>query len=459
MSDKTGRQRRYFGTDGVRGRVGHAPITPDVILKLGWAAGRTLAKADGARGERPAVLIGKDTRISGYLLEAALEAGLSAAGVDTYLCGPLPTPAIAYLTRALRLSAGIVISASHNPFDDNGIKFFSAGGAKLPDDVELDIEREMERPLACSPSAELGKAFRVADAPGRYIEFCKSTFPNERDLRGCKIVVDCANGAGYHVAPPVFHELGAEVIAVADEPNGTNINAEVGATHPAHLVAHVRAHDADFGIALDGDGDRLVMADGHGRLYDGDQLLYVIARDYQRRGALAGGVVGTLMSNLGFEQALAAAGIPLRRAKVGDRYVLEEMVAHGWHLGGENSGHVICLDKHTTGDATIAALAVLRALIEQKTTLAEAAAPVTLFPQRLINVPVQRDWDWRRSEAVVNAERSAVSSLGAAGRVLLRPSGTEPVLRVMVEARERALADLHAESLADAIAAAAGQRL
>ena len=458
MSEKTRRQRRYFGTDGMRGRVGEAPITPDVILKLGWAAGRTLAKAD-ARGERPAVLIGKDTRISGYLLEATLEAGLSAAGVDTYLCGPLPTPAIAYLTRALRLSAGIVISASHNPFDDNGIKFFSAGGAKLPDDVELAIEREMERPLVCAPSAELGKAFRVADAPGRSIEFCKSTFPNERDLRGCRIVVDCANGAGYHVAPPVFHELGAEVIAVADEPNGTNINAQVGATHPAFLAEQVRKHGADYGVALDGDGDRLIMADSDGRLYDGDQLLYVIARDYQRRGVLAGGVVGTLMSNLGFEQALSQAGIALLRTRVGDRYVLEEMVARGFHLGGENSGHMICLDKHTTGDATIAALAVLRALIEQKTTLAEAAAPVALFPQRLINVPVRRDWDWRANEAVIDAERLAVSSLGGSGRVLLRPSGTEPVLRVMVEARERNLADLHAESLAHAIATAAGQRL
>ena len=459
MTKKTGAQRRYFGTDGVRGRVGEAPITPDVVLKLGWAAGRTLAQADSARGERPAVLIGKDTRISGYLLEAALEAGLSAAGVDTYLCGPLPTPAIAYLTRALRLSAGIVISASHNPFDDNGIKFFSAAGAKLPDNVELAIEREMEQPLACAPSAELGKAFRVGDAPGRYIEFCKSTFPNELDLRGLRIVVDCANGAGYHVAPPVFHELGAEVIPIADAPNGTNINALVGATHPAHLVERVRAHSADFGIALDGDGDRLVMSDCDGRVYDGDQLLYVIARDYQRRGALAGGVVGTLMSNLGFEQALAHAGIALFRAKVGDRYVLEEMVVRGWYLGGENSGHMICLDKHTTGDATIAALAVLRALIEQKTTLAEAAAPVALFPQRLINVPVRRDWDWRANEAVRDAERSAVSSLGSAGRVLLRPSGTEPVLRVMVEARERALADRHAESLAHAIATAAGQML
>jgi phosphoglucosamine mutase len=459
MTQKTSRQRRYFGTDGVRGRVGEAPITPDLILKLGWAAGRTLARGEGARGERPAVLIGKDTRISGYLLEAALEAGLSAAGVDTYLCGPLPTPGIAYLTRALRLSAGIVISASHNPFDDNGIKFFSGGGTKLPDDVELAIEREMDQPLACAPSAELGKAFRVGDAGGRYIEFCKSTFPNELDLRGCKIVVDCAHGAAYHVAPPVLHELGADVIALGDAPNGVNINQDVGATHPAYLAAQVREHGADFGIALDGDGDRLAMADRDGIVYDGDQLLYVIARDYQRRGALSGGVVGTQMSNLGFEQALSHAGIAMFRAKVGDRYVLEELVARRWQLGGENSGHMILLDKHTTGDAIIAALAVLRALIEQKRTLAESAAPVTLFPQRLINVPVQRGWDWRRNADILKAERSAISSLGDAGRVLLRPSGTEPVLRVMVEARERALADEHAETLAHAIAAAAGQAL
>jgi phosphoglucosamine mutase len=403
------------------------------------------------------VLIGKDTRISGYLLEAALEAGLSAAGVDVYLCGPLPTPAIAYLTRALRLSAGIVISASHNPFDDNGIKFFSGAGAKLPDEVEVEIEREMERPLACAPSADLGKAYRVADAPGRYIEFCKSTFPNERDLRGLSIVVDCAHGAGYHVTPPVFHELGAEVVAVGDDPNGTNINDGVGATHPAHIAEQVRKYGADYGIALDGDGDRLVMVDGDGRIYDGDQLLYVIACDYQRRGKLTGGVVGTLMSNLGFEEALRQAGIPLHRAKVGDRYVLEELVGHHWQLGGENSGHLICLDKHTTGDATIAALAVLRALIEQETTLANASAPVTLFPQRLINVPVRRGWDWQANEAVLDAERVAVTSLGNAGRVLLRPSGTEPVLRVMVEARDAMLANAHAESLASAIASAASK--
>jgi len=449
--------RRYFGTDGIRGRVGESPITPDVVMKLGWAAGRTLARADAARGERPALLIGKDTRISGYLLEAALEAGLSAAGVDVYLCGPLPTPAIAYLTRALRLSAGIVISASHNPFDDNGIKFFSGTGAKLPDDAELAIEREMELPLTCAPSAELGKAFRVGDAPGRYIEFCKSTFPNELHLRGLRIVVDCAHGAAYQVAPHVFHELGADVIAIGDDPNGTNINDGVGATHPSHLADEVRARGADYGIALDGDGDRLVMVDRDGRIFDGDQLLYVVARDYQRRNRLAGGVVGTLMSNLGFEQALADAGVPLHRAKVGDRYVLEEMLARHWQLGGENSGHLICLDKHTTGDAIIAALAVLRALIEQGTPLAAAAAPVTLFPQRLINVPVRRGWDWQANEAVLDAERLAISSLGTAGRVLLRPSGTEPVLRVMVEARDAMLANSHAETLAHVIAAAAGK--
>jgi len=449
--------RRYFGTDGIRGRVGESPITPDVVMKLGWAAGRTLARADAARGERPALLIGKDTRISGYLLEAALEAGLSAAGVDVYLCGPLPTPAIAYLTRALRLSAGIVISASHNPFDDNGIKFFSGTGAKLPDDAELAIEREMELPLTCAPSAELGKAFRVGDAPGRYIEFCKSTFPNELHLRGLRIVVDCAHGAAYQVAPHVFHELGADVVAIGDDPNGTNINDGVGATHPSHLADEVRARGADYGIALDGDGDRLVMVDRDGRIFDGDQLLYVVARDYQRRNRLAGSVVGTLMSNLGFEQALADAGVPLHRAKVGDRYVLEEMLARHWQLGGENSGHLICLDKHTTGDAIIAALAVLRALIEQGTPLAAAAAPVTLFPQRLINVPVRRGWDWQANEAVLDAERLAISSLGTAGRVLLRPSGTEPVLRVMVEARDAMLANSHAETLAHVIAAAAGK--
>jgi phosphoglucosamine mutase len=456
--------RRYFGTDGIRGRVGQLPITPELVLKLGWAAGRTLVAVDGgtsqdSRGDRPGVLIGKDTRISGYLLEAALESGLSAAGVDVYLCGPLPTPGIAYLTRALRLSAGIVVSASHNPFDDNGIKFFSARGSKLPDVVEAAIEATMEAPLECVPSAELGKVWRVADAGGRYIEFCKSTFPSELDLRGYRIVVDCANGAGYDVAPRVFHELGAEVITVAAEPDGLNINREVGATHPRFLIDQVRTHAADLGIALDGDGDRLLMVDSEGRSYDGDELLFVIAQDYQRRGMLSGGVVGTQMTNLGFEQALSRNGIPLARAKVGDRYVLEQLLERGWLLGGENSGHVICLDKHTTGDAIVAALAVLRALIEQKRPLSDAAAPVRLFPQRLINVPVQRGFDWHASATVCAAERAATVALGDSGRVLLRPSGTEPVLRVMVEARERDLADRHAEALAHAIAQEAGQRL
>jgi phosphoglucosamine mutase len=453
-------KRKYFGTDGIRGRVGATPITPELMLKLGWAAGRTLASADGtlralAPNERPGVLIGKDTRISGYMLEAALEAGLSAAGVDVYLCGPLPTPGIAYLTRALRLEAGIVISASHNPYDDNGIKFFSAAGTKLPDDIEAAIEARMDTPLACVASAQLGKARRIDDAAGRYIEFCKGTFPSELDLRGLRIVVDCAHGAGYHVAPPVFHELGADVIAVGAAPDGININAGVGATHPAFLVEQVRTHGADLGIAVDGDGDRLMMVDREGVLYDGDQLLYVIATDYRRRGVALGGVVGTLMSNLGFEQALARRNIAFARARVGDRHVLEQMRERGWLLGGENSGHVICLDKHSTGDGIIAALAVLRALIEQRMTLAEATADLTMFPQRLINVPVTREWDWQACDPVLVAERAAVASLGDAGRVLLRPSGTEPVLRVMVEARDRGLADRHAEALAEAIASAA----
>ena len=443
--------RQYFGTDGIRGRVGEAPITPELVLKLGWAAGRVLAAEPARAGTRPAVLIGKDTRISGYLLEAALESGLSAAGVDVYLSGPLPTPAVAYLTRALRLSAGIVISASHNPFDDNGIKFFGATGAKLPDHVEQAIERAMALPLTCVSSAELGKARRIDDAAGRYIEFCKSTFPNERDLKGLRIVVDCAHGAGYHVAPPVFHELGAEVIAIGAEPDGININAGVGTTHPEHLRQAVLEHGADLGIGLDGDGDRLVMADSVGNLYDGDQLLYVIAMDYRHRGALAGGVVGTLMSNLGFEQALARAGVALERAPVGDRYVLERMNEKGWLLGGENSGHLLCLDKHTTGDAIVAALAVLRALNGHKATLAQAAAPVTLFPQRLINVRMPKGFDWKASTAIRGAEADARTALGSNGRILLRPSGTEPVLRVMVEALDRPTADACAERVADSI--------
>lgn len=453
-------QRKYFGTDGVRGRVGEYPITPDIVMKLGWAAGRTLA-ASGvtSRGDRPGVLIGKDTRISGYLMEAALQSGLSAAGVDVYLCGPLPTPGIAYLTRALRLSLGIVISASHNPFEDNGMKFFSAAGTKLPDDVEATIERSMEAPLTCVASAALGKARRVDDASGRYVEFCKSTFPPELDLHGWRIVVDCAHGAGYHVAPPVFHELGADVIAVGNEPDGLNINAGCGATHPEFLAARVREHGADIGVALDGDGDRLMMCDRDGRLYDGDELLYVIAADYHRRGIAHGGIVGTQMTNLGIEQAFVRAEMTLTRTKVGDRYILEEMNARRWLLGGENSGHIICLDKHTTGDAIVAALAVLRALIEQKRTLAQALTDVTMFPQKLINVPIRRGFDWTSDEGVVRAEREAVRALEGTGRVLVRPSGTEPVLRVMVEARDGAAAQSHAEHLAQLIARAAGTPL
>ncbi len=448
-------KRQYFGTDGIRGRVGESPITPELVLKLGWAAGRVLAASDSSSGDRPAVLIGKDTRISGYLLEAALEAGLSAAGVDVYLSGPLPTPAVAYLTRALRLAAGVVISASHNPYDDNGIKFFSGAGAKLPDLMEHAIEQSMNEPLTCVRSAELGKARRVGDAPGRYIEFCKSTFPSELDLKGWRIVVDCAHGAAYHVAPPVFHELGADVIAVGADPNGININDGVGATHPAHLVKAVAEHKADLGIALDGDGDRVVMVDAAGRVYDGDELLYIVAMDYRRRGVFHGGVVGTLMTNLGLEQALARHGIPLERAAVGDRYVLERLKTRRWQLGGENSGHLLCLDKHTTGDGIIAALAVLRALVEQDCMLADATKDVPLFPQRLINVRVPRGYDWNGNEAIRAAQADTVAALGESGRVLLRPSGTEPVLRVMVEAREAALAERHARALADAVAAAA----
>ena len=448
--------KSYFGTDGVRGRVGEAPITPELVLRLGYAAGHVLAAESAQRpGTTPAVLIGKDTRISGYLLEAALEAGLSAAGVDVYLTGPLPTPAVAYLTRALRLSAGIVISASHNPFEDNGIKFFSAMGAKLPDSVEEAIERAMGEPMSCVASADLGKAFRVDDAGGRYIEFCKSTFPNELDLRGLRIVVDCAHGAAYHVAPPVFHELGAEVITVGASPDGLNINAGVGAIHPQYLQEAVVKHGADVGLALDGDGDRLIMVDAEGCSYDGDQLLYVIALDYWRRGAMAGGVVGTQMSNLGFEQALSRRGIPLERAPVGDRYVLERMQSKGWLLGGENSGHIICLDKHTTGDAIVASLALLRALREQETTLAAATADAPLFPQRLINVPIRRGFQWKTNIEIQRAERDVMGTLDGSGRVLLRPSGTEPVLRVMVEARDAGIAERCAQRIAEVVAKAA----
>lgn len=425
--------RKYFGTDGVRGRVGEAPITPDFVMRLGYAAGKVLATAGVGDGGRPAVVIGKDTRVSGYMLESALEAGFAAAGVDMLLSGPLPTPGIAYLTRALRLAAGVVISASHNPFEDNGIKFFAGDGYKLPDSVETAIEAELEKPLACVATANLGKARRIDDAAGRYIEFCKSTFPSRSDLRGLRLVVDCAHGAAYYAAPHVFHELGAEVIAIGDAPDGFNINEACGATHPAALQQAVRRHSADIGIAIDGDGDRLVMADAEGRLYDGDMLLYVIVSHRLRQGRFAGGVAGTLMTNLGLEQALAALGVPFARANVGDRYVLELLRDRDWQLGGENSGHIVCLDQHTTGDAIVSALQVLAALRAEGATLAAATQPVTLYPQVLVNVRVTRGFDFRANAAIGEAVAAAEAEFDGRGRVLIRPSGTEPVLRVMVE--------------------------
>ncbi|MBU1236189.1 MAG: phosphoglucosamine mutase [Gammaproteobacteria bacterium] len=446
--------RKYFGTDGVRGKVGEAPITPDFALRLGFAAGTVLIGQDALpSGERPTVLIGKDTRISGYMLEAALECGFSSAGVDVMLSGPLPTPAIAYLTRALRLQAGVVISASHNPFDDNGIKFFSAQGTKLPDEVEVTIEARMEQPIVCRDSAGLGRAKRIDDARGRYIEFCKSTFPTELDLRGLKIAIDCAHGADYLVAPNVFHELGADVVTVGTSPNGLNINDGVGATSPESLRRAVLENRADIGIALDGDGDRVVMADAQGTLYDGDQLLYVIARQRHAREKVAG-VVGTLMSNLGFEHALDRLGIPFARAKVGDRYVLEMMQERNWPLGGENSGHIICLDKHTTGDGIIAALQVLAALQAIGDTLARACADLTMYPQKLINVRIAAGFDWKGDSGILAAAAAAEKALDGNGRVLLRPSGTEPVLRVMVEGRDGALVMVQAEAIAAAVRAA-----
>ena len=450
-------RRKYFGTDGIRGRVGQSPITPDFVMRLGYAAGSALVARDGLpANEHPAVLIGKDTRISGYMLEAALEAGFSAAGVDVMLCGPMPTPAVAYLTRALRLQAGVVISASHNPFDDNGIKFFSAQGTKLPDVVEFDIEARLDQPMTCMESARLGKARRVEDAAGRYIEFCKSTFPNDLDLRGMKIVVDSAHGAAYHVAPNVFHELGAEIVGVGDTPNGLNINHEVGATAPEALRRAVLEARADCGIALDGDGDRLVMVDAAGTLYDGDQLLYVIAR-HRARSQPVSGVAGTLMSNLGFEHALGRLGIAVGRAKVGDRYVLEMMQEKGWLFGGENSGHIICLDRHTTGDGIIAALQVLAALRAANETLDQACADLTLYPQKLVNVRMPAGFDWVADTGIKSAVKAAEAMLDGSGRVLLRPSGTEPLLRVMVEGREAAMVFDQAEAIAGAVRQAFGE--
>ena len=442
--------RQYFGTDGIRGRVGTAPITPDFVMRLGYAAGKVLAQTEQSAlsvTSKPAVLIGKDTRISGYMLEAALEAGFAAAGVDVMLAGPVPTPAVAYLTRALRLSAGVVISASHNLFQDNGIKFFSASGNKLPDAVELAIEAQLAQPMSCVSSEKLGKAKRLDDARGRYIEFCKSTFPNELDLRGLKIVVDCAHGAAYNIAPDVFHELGAEVIAIGNQPNGLNINDKHGATEPATLSAAVKEHAADIGIALDGDADRLLMVDASGRIFNGDELLYVMVKDRHVNGGLDG-AVGTLMTNMAVETAFKKMGVGFARAKVGDRYVLEVLQERGWHIGGEGSGHLLFLDKHTTGDGIVSALQVLSALQRSQQTLAESTADMSLWPQTLINVKVQAGFDWQKNTKLMQAKEQADKKLANDGRVLIRASGTEPLIRVMVEARDAELARSLAEDIA-----------
>jgi phosphoglucosamine mutase len=450
--------KKYFGTDGIRGKAGEYPITPDFVMRLGYAAGKVLTSVSGnlAKGAHPAVLIGKDTRISGYMLEAALEAGLSAAGVDVLLTGPMPTPAVAYLTRALRAQAGIVISASHNPYYDNGIKFFSSEGAKLGDDIEHAIEAELDKPMQVMESAMLGKARRIDDAAGRYIEFCKSTFPNDMDLRGLKIVLDCAHGATYHVAPNVFHELGAEIIAIGNKPDGLNINELVGSTHPQALQKAVLEHQADLGIAFDGDGDRVMMVDAHGNLLDGDQLLYIIALGLHAKGELKGGVAGTLMTNLALEHALQNNNIPFARAKVGDRYVLELLNEKKWLLGGENSGHILTLDKHSSGDAIIAALQVLHALILSGKTLADLRADLVLYPQVLINVVTAKKVDLDRHNQIQAAVKTAEKELAGRGRVLLRASGTEPKIRVMVEGEDGVLVQKLAEDITIAVKIATG---
>ena len=437
--------RRYFGTDGVRGTVGQSPMTPDFVLRLGYAAGKVLLD----KNPNPAVLIGKDTRISGYMIESALEAGFTAAGIDVHMCGPMPTPAVAYLTRALRLTAGVVISASHNPYPDNGIKFFSGDGFKLPDATEAAIEAAMEQPMGCNAASNLGKVWRVDDAPGRYIEFCKSTFPTQLDLKGLKVVVDCANGAAYHVAPHVFHELGADVVSISAKPDGFNINEK------KNLGSEVQSQNADLGIAFDGDADRVLIVDAAGRSYDGDQLLYVIARHRAGKSRAVAGVVGTLMTNFAFEKAMAQLGLGFARAKVGDRYVLELLREKGWQLGGENSGHVICLDKHTTGDGIVSALQVLEAMRESGRSLAELTAELVMYPQVLLNVAVPRGFDWKAHPSIQQASKAAEQALSGKGRVLLRPSGTEPVLRVMVEGEPREEIESAARSIADAVKHAA----
>lgn len=438
--------RQYFGTDGVRGKVGTSPITPDFVMRLGYAAGTVLTKSR-TKTSRPVVLIGKDTRISGYMLEAALEAGFSAAGVDVMLAGPMPTPAIAYLTRALRLSAGVVISASHNPYEDNGIKFFSASGNKLPDAIELEIEAALNEPMSCVASEKLGRAKRLEDARGRYIEFCKSTFPNELDLRGTKLVVDCAHGAAYHIAPDVFHELGAEVIAIGNQPNGFNINEGFGATAPAALVEAVRANQAHLGIALDGDADRLLVVDAAGRIYNGDELLYIMVKDRMRVRPIEG-AVGTLMTNMALEVAFKKMGIGFARANVGDRYVLEALRERGWQVGGEGSGHMLCLDKHTTGDGIVSALQILSALKRSGLSLAQLTQDIEMFPQTLINVKVAPGFEWKKNKELLAEKEVVEAELGDKGRVLIRASGTEPLIRVMVEAKEADVADKMARRIA-----------
>jgi phosphoglucosamine mutase len=438
--------RKYFGTDGIRGTVGTYPITPDFVLKLAHAVGRVLKRTEA----HPTVLIGKDTRISGYMLESALESGFNSAGVDVVLLGPVPTPAVAYLTRAQRASLGVVISASHNPFADNGIKFFSAQGTKLPDDWELAVEAALDEAPVWADSASLGKARRLDDAAGRYIEFCKSTFGNDLTLKGMKIVVDGAHGAAYHIAPKVFHELGAEVFTIGCSPDGLNINQGCGATHPEALVDAVRKHGAHVGIALDGDADRLQMVDANGRLYNGDELLYLLADDRLGRDEVVPGVVGTLMTNMAVEVALKAKGVQFVRAKVGDRYVLEELHRHHWLLGGEGSGHLLVLDKQTTGDGLVSALQVLQACARNERSMAELLAGVSLFPQTLINVRLQSGQDWKSNTRLSDAIRAAEAELGETGRVLIRASGTEPLLRVMVEARDAVQAQTLAQRMADA---------
>jgi phosphoglucosamine mutase len=441
--------RTYFGTDGIRGTVGQPPITPDFVLRLAHAVGRVLKRTE----ERPTVVIGKDTRISGYMLESALESGFNSAGVDVVLLGPLPTPGVAYLTRALRASLGVVISASHNPYEDNGIKFFSAQGTKLPDAWELDVEAALGEAPAWAASAQLGRARRLDDAAGRYIEFCKSTFANDLTLKGLSIVVDAAHGAAYHIAPKVFHELGAEVHGIGVSPDGLNINRGCGATHPEALVEAVRARGADFGIALDGDADRLQMVDGDGRLYNGDELLYLMVLDRLAAGERVPGVVGTLMTNMAVENALRARDVEFVRAKVGDRYVLEELDRRGWLLGGEGSGHLLALDRHTTGDGLVSALQVLKACVRGGRTVAQLLEGVQLYPQTLVNVRLAPGQDWKQARGLADAQQALERRLAGKGRVLIRASGTEPVVRVMVEAQDEALARDGAHALADAIRA------